>query len=178
MSKHLTLLTDELRAKVNAAVETAFVKCEKHYRRKFKRPEVRYDIRNTNGGEAWVNTNRIRLNLTFLVENDEVFLASTVPHEVAHLVSHAVYDSKPLNGKKVKPHGKEWKEVMAVLSLPPKTKHTYDLTSLDLHKKARKAKALVTTQVKIERLLKAISKLDGPAREYIADQLNEIGFEE
>jgi len=178
MNKHLTLLTPELRARVDAVVEAAFVKCEKHYKCKFKRPEVRYDIRNTNGGEAWVNTNRIRLNLTFLVENDKVFLESTVPHEVAHLVSHAVYDSKPMNGKKVKPHGKEWKEVMDILGLPPKTKHTYDVTSLDLHKKVRKARALKTTAAKIEALLKQISKLDGPSREYIADQLNEIGFEE
>ena len=73
MDKHITLLTPALRKKVEAAVEAAFVKCEKHYKQKFKRPEIRYDIRNTNGGEAWFRVNRIRLNLTFLVENEEKF---------------------------------------------------------------------------------------------------------
>ena len=174
MSKHLTLLTPELRTKVENAVEAAFVRCEKHYRQKFKRPEIRYDIRNTNGGEAWFHRNLIRLNLTFLVENEKDFLASTVPHEVAHLVAHYVYDSKPMNGKKVRPHGKEWKEVMGVLSLEPKVKHTYDLTSLDLHKKTRKARLLKTTKAKIEALLKQIAKLEEADREYLVERIGEL----
>lgn len=177
MTKQLHLLSPELRAKVDAAVEAAFQTCEKHYKQKFPRPEVRFDIRNTNGGEAWFQRNLIRLNLTFLVENEKDFLATTVPHEVAHLVAHHVYDSKPLNGKKVRPHGKEWKEVMGVLGLEPKTKHTYDLTSLDLHKKVRKARALKTTKAKIEALLKQIGKLEPLDREFIRDQIEQMGDE-
>lgn len=177
MDKHLTLLTPALRKKVEDAVEAAFVKCEKHYKQKFKRPEIRYDIRNTNGGEAWFRVNRIRLNLTFLVENEEKFLASTVPHEVAHLVAHAVYDTKPMNGKKVRPHGKEWKEVMGVLSLEPKVTHTYDLTSLDLHKKVRKARVMKTTKAKVAALLKQISKLEYDSREFIRLAIEEMGDE-
>ena len=176
MNKQI-LLSPELKVKVDAVIEASFKTCEKHYKQKFKRPEVRYNIRNTNGGEAWYNRNLIRLNLTFLVENEEKFLASTVPHEVAHLVARAVYTDKPMNGKKVRPHGAEWKEVMGVLGIEPKTKHSYDITSLDIVKTKRKM-GMVTTKVKIERLLKQISKLDGPSREYIVDQLNEIGFEE
>ena len=168
------LLTPELRQKTEAAVEAAFVKCEKHYKQKFKRPEIRYNIRNTNGGEAWLQRNLIRLNLTFLVENEKDFLASTVPHEVAHLVAHYVYDSKPLNGKKVRPHGKEWKEVMGVLSLEPKTKHTYDLTSLDLHRKVRKARVMKTTKAKIEALLKQIAKLEEAGREYLVERISSL----
>jgi predicted SprT family Zn-dependent metalloprotease len=177
MTKHLTLLSPELKAKVEAAVEAAFVQCEKHYGQKFKRPEVRYDIRNTNGGEAWLNRNLIRLNLTFLVENEKDFIASTVPHEVAHLVAHYVYDNKPKNGKKVRPHGVEWKEVMGVLSLEPKVKHSYDLTSLDLHKKKRKVRALKTAKAKIDALLKQISKLEYSDREYLVKQVRELGDE-
>jgi SprT protein len=171
------LLSPELRAKVDAVIEASFKTCEKHYKQKFKRPEVRYNIRNTNGGEAWINRNLIRLNLTFLVENEEKFLATTVPHEVAHLVARYVYTSKPHNGKKVRPHGSEWKEVMGVLTVEPKTKHTYSVASLDIVKIKRKG-GMVTTKVKIDRLLAQIAKLDGPSREYIADELNEIGFED
>ncbi len=159
MTQQLHLLSTELRVKVIAAVEAAFTKCEKHYKQKFKRPEIRYNIRNTNGGEAWYKRNLIRLNLTFLVENEEKFLATTVPHEVAHLVAHYVYDSKPMNGKKVRPHGKEWKEVMGVLGLEPKVTHSYDITSLDIVKKPRK-RVVKTTKAKLMDIVKRISKLE------------------
>lgn len=178
MDKHLTLLTPELRAKTNAAIEAAFKKCEKHYKQKFPRPEVRFDIRNANGGEAWINRNLIRLNLTFLVENESFFLTSTVPHEVAHLVAHHVYDAKPMNGKKVRPHGKEWVEVMEVLGLTPAKKfqkHSYDLTSLDLHKRVRRARVMKTTRTQVEQLLRKISRLDYGYREYIRDQIRDMG---
>ena len=165
MNKTL-LLTPALRKQVEDEVEAAFVVCEKHYKQKFPRAEIRYDIRNTNGGEAWYLRNLIRLNLTFLVENTETFLKTTVRHEVAHLVAHHVFDKKPANGKKVRPHGKEWQEVMGVVDAPAKKCHSYDVTSLDLHKKVVK-RGMVTTKTKIERLLKAVSKLDSDDREYI-----------
>ena len=173
MAASLQLLTPALRKKVDVAVESSFERAEKHYGKKFPRPEVRYDIRNTNAGEAWMQRNLIRLNLTFLIENEKDFLASTVPHEVAHLVAHHVYDEKPMNGKKVKPHGKEWKEVMGVLSLPPKSKHMYDLTSLDLHKKKRK-NGIVSTKEKIKRILAAIQKFDEHDREYIVQAVQDM----
>lgn len=176
MSKQLHLLSPELRAKVEAAVEAAFKTCEAHYKQNFKRPEIRYNIRNTDGGQAWLQRNLIRLNLTFLVENEKEFLASTVPHEVAHLVAHYVYDSKPMNGKKVRPHGKEWKEVMGVLSLEPRVKHSYDITSLDLHRVKRK-RSMKTTKAKIEALLKQIAKLEYEDREYVRDKIEQMADE-
>lgn len=171
------LLSPELRAKVDAVVEASFKACEKHYKRKFKRPEVRYNIRNTNGGEAWINRNLIRLNLTFLVENVEKFLATTVPHEVAHLVARYVYTSKPMNGKKVRPHGPEWKEVMGVLGVEPKTKHTYSIASLDIVKVKRKM-GMVTTKVKIDRLLAQIAKLEADSREFIRLAIEDMNDED
>jgi SprT protein len=168
------LLSPELRTKVEAAVEAAFKKCEKHYKQKFQRPEVRYNIRNTNGGEAWYKRNLIRLNLTFLVENEEKFLATTVPHEVAHLVAHYVYDSKPMNGKKVRPHGKEWKEVMGVLGLEPKVTHSYDIASLDIVRVKRK-RAVKTTKAKLMDIVKRISKLEEGEQLELYSMLREEG---
>lgn len=170
------LLSPELRTKVEEVVEASFKTCEAHYEQKFKRPEVRYNIRNTNGGEAWYQRNLIRLNLTFLVENEETFLASTVPHEVAHLVARAVYTSKPHNGKKVRPHGTEWKEVMGVLGIEPKVKHTYDITSLDIVRVKRK-RVMKTTKAKIDALLKQIAKLEYNDREYLIEMVRELGDE-
>lgn len=175
--KELSLLTPELKAKVEARIEEAYKACEKHYKQKFARPEIRYDLRNTNAGEAWMRANRIRLNLTFLVENEKDFLARTPGHEVAHLVAHAVYDSKPMNGKKVRPHGREWKEVMGVISQEPSVRHSYDITSLDLHKKPRRKGTMKTTKQKIDALLKQIAKLEADDREYLVEMINELGDE-
>lgn len=175
--KEFSLLTPELRAKVEARIEEAYLACEQHYKQKFKRPEIRYDLRNTNAGEAWMRANRIRLNLTFLVENEKDFLARTPGHEVAHLVAHAVYDSKPMNGKKVRPHGKEWKEVMGVISQEPSVKHSYDITSLDLHAKPKRKRTMKTTKAKIEALLKQIAKLEQLDREYLVERIGELGDE-
>ncbi len=173
--KHSILLSPELRAKVEAAVEAAFKKAEKHYKQKFKRPEVRYNIRNTNGGEAWYRRNLIRLNLTFLVENEEEFLKQTVPHEVAHLVAHYVYDSKPMNGKKVRPHGKEWKEVCGVLGIEPKVKHSYDITSLDIVR-VKRTRATKTTKAKLMDIVKRVSKLEEDERLALYSMLRDEGM--
>lgn len=173
--KHPILLSPELRAKVEAVVEASFKTCEKHYKQKFKRPEVRFNIRNTNGGEAWYQRNLIRLNLTFLVENEETFLATTVPHEVAHLVARAVYTSKPHNGKKVRPHGSEWKEVMGVLGLEPKTKHSYDITSLDIVK-VKRTRATKTTKAKLMDIVKRIGKLEEDEQLALYSMLRDEGM--
>lgn len=153
------------------------LKAERHYKQDIRRPEVRFDIRNTNGGEAWIKANRIRYNLTFLVENEKEFLATTVPHEVAHIVAHAVYDRKPMNGKKVRPHGKEWKEVMGVLGVEPRVKHSYDITSLGLHAKPKRKRTMKTTKAKIEALLKQIVRLEEADREYLVKRIGELGDE-
>jgi SprT protein len=161
MTPPTLLLTPALREQVNNAIEAAYAKAEKHYDQKFQRPEVRYNIRNTNGGEAHISKNLIRFNLTFLVENTEHFLKTTVPHEVAHHVAHAVYDKKPMNGKKVRPHGAEWCEVMGLFGLvPPKEfkKHNYDVTSLDLVRRPRKSRKKSIEQ-KVEELLHRAKKL-------------------
>jgi predicted SprT family Zn-dependent metalloprotease len=169
------LLSAELRAKVDAVVEQSFCACEKHYKQKFNRPEIRYNIRNTNGGEAWHQQNLIRLNLTFLVENEEDFLEQTVPHEVAHLVAHAVYDSKPMNGKKVRPHGPEWKEVCGVLGIKPRVKHTYNLTSLDLVR-VKRVRATKTTKGKLLDLVKRLGKLEENERLELYSMLRNEGM--
>lgn len=153
------LLTPALRKEVEEVINAAYEKCETHYKRKFKRPEVHYDLRNTNAGEAWRNRNLIRLNLTFLVENGANFKDRTPGHEVAHLVARAVYDSKPMNGKKVRPHGVEWKEVMGVIGQEPSVKHSFDITSLDIHKRPRK-KRIVSPREKIQRILQQVKRLD------------------
>jgi len=145
----LLLLSPALRKKVEARIEECYKIAEKHFDRKFERPEVRYDIKNRFGGTATYGANLIRLNLILLVENEDHFLKQTVAHEVAHLINYHTAERK--SGKKLMPHGKEWKAVMTeVYKLPAHTKHTYDCSSIDMkrRRKHRSGRARVDQALK------------------------------
>ena len=153
------LLTPELRAKVMDVVEDAYCLAELHYGREFKRPEVRFDLHNTNGGEAWPGKNLLRYNLTFLVENEEKFLATTTKHEPAHLIAMALHE-----GKKIRSHGREWQEVMELFDLAPAKdyiKHSYPITSLDRRPRAPRLKLTKGERLtrKVMRLVAEVHKL-------------------
>jgi len=130
------LLSEDRRKKVEDQIRASLNIAEKQYKQKFEMPEIRYDIKNTNGGTATFQKWLIRLNLILMVENEEKFLATTVPHEAAHLVARRVYHDKlAAEGKKMQPHGKEWKEVMALFEIPAKVTHSYDCTSIERPKR-------------------------------------------
>lgn len=126
----MKLLTPELHEKVVAKTKELIAKAEKHFDKKLKMPEIRYDIKNWDVGRAYMPSNVIRYNLILLVENEEHFIANVVPHEVAHNVNRMV--NKPAPGKKrLMPHGKEWKSIMKdVFDVEPSVKHSYDVSSI------------------------------------------------
>lgn len=55
--------------------------------------------------------------------------ATTIPHEVAHYVSDIVYGLK-----NIKPHGKEWKEIMRLFDADASVTADYDLAGIPLKK--------------------------------------------
>lgn len=125
------LLSKELRTKTEKALLEACKKAEAKYGQPFELPEIRWDIKNTDGGRAQYAAWLVQFNLILCVENEKKFLETTVPHEMAHLIAYRVhYKRLVAEGKKLKPHGKEWKEAMEVVETPPAVKHTYDCTSI------------------------------------------------
>ena len=136
------LLTQDRREKVEAKIREVFDIAEKRYEQKFEMPEIRYDIKNTDGGTATFQQWLVRLNLILMVENEEKFLNTTVPHEAAHLIARRVYHNKlAAEGKKMRPHGIEWKEVMKLFDIPAKVNHSYDCTSIQRpHRRKRGSK--------------------------------------
>ena len=104
---------------IEEAAEKAFQKAEAHFGRKFSRPIHQYDLRGTTSGQANY-LGILRWNMDIYVPNKEVYLTRTVPHEVAHLVSYAVY------GHAGHGHRKHWKNIMFnVMGLEPKRCHNY-----------------------------------------------------
>ena len=160
MNDHLKLLTPSIKAKVEKKMRECFKIAEKKYGVKFEFPEVRYDIKSWTGGLAYRNRNLVRYNLILMVENEAHYLKSTVPHETAHMIVNACFAAgkfKLAEGKKKwMPHGKEWKEVMAVLGVTPNVKHSYDVSSIE---KSSRAPRKGNTGDRVTRIMKQIMRL-------------------
>ena len=96
---------------------------ERHYGRKFDRIPTEYSNRMTKtagklcirGGKATL----IRLSMVILNDNPTAFVARTVGHEIAHHIAHEVY------GYGIRPHGREWKEVMNLFGQEASRCHSY-----------------------------------------------------
>jgi SprT protein len=71
--------------------------------------EVRLDLKGASAGQVRQYRDGrlvIRYNLAMAEGQPEAFISQTVPHEVAHVVTHICHG-------KVRPHGPEWQRVMA-----------------------------------------------------------------
>ena len=113
MMKTLSKLDQEVARTLNIARE----KFPDH---SFLEPKVRMDL---TGKVAGVFSNKptpsIRFNLALMLENKEIFLKSTVPHEVAHFVVNVIAPNEL-------PHGVVWQAIMKLFGVSnPKTYHSY-----------------------------------------------------
>lgn len=96
---------------------------------------IRFDLRGRAAGQARFGTRGpilIRYNPVLLKENPDDFLASTVPHEVAHVAAFIRH------GAGIRPHGAEWTAIMRHLGAAPTRCHDYDVSGL----KARRLREL------------------------------------
>ncbi len=95
--------------------------------RRLPLPEVRFDLRGRAAGQAVLARRRghadaIRLNADLLTSHPRDMLDETVPHEVAHVAVHR------LHGRRVRPHGPEWKALMQAFGVPADTCHKLPVT--------------------------------------------------
>lgn len=101
-------------------IEACYQLAEQHLEQRFSRPRVDFAVRGQKAGVAWLMENRLSFNHRLYQENREDFLHQTVPHEVAHLIAHALF------GSRIAPHGREWRMLMQDLfGLPPLRCHNY-----------------------------------------------------
>lgn len=89
--------------------------------------EIRFDLRGSAAGQVHRLDPRhylIRYHPDLLMRQPERFLARTVPHEVAHVVTWCRY------GARVRPHGAEWRTLMGFFGADARRCHDFDLTDL------------------------------------------------
>ncbi len=94
-----------------------------HYNTSLPEVEIRFDLTGRAAGMIVfppMGKAVIRYNWVLLCENSEPFIQQTVPHEVAHLVARTLY------GSKIRPHGREWQEVMAFFGADVQRCHQFD----------------------------------------------------
>ncbi|HDZ57394.1 MAG TPA: SprT family zinc-dependent metalloprotease [Pseudomonas xinjiangensis] len=103
-----------------ASLETCYQLAEVRFQRRFERPTVTLDLKGQRAGVAYLNRNLLRFNGQMYQDHSDDFLKQTVPHEVAHLIAHALY------GGRIRPHGSQWQALMIELfGLPAKRCHDY-----------------------------------------------------
>ncbi|MGB5562937.1 MAG: SprT-like domain-containing protein [Sedimenticolaceae bacterium] len=97
-------------------------------------PIIRFDLRGQAAGQAqWRQGQRplLRYNLDIAHRHQADFLATTVTHEVAHLVTAACHG-------RTRPHGPEWRAVMAYLGIPDAGRcHNYRLDDTAVKRQRR-----------------------------------------
>lgn len=116
-------LTQDQIIQVQQAVRQYIEKARTIYKKEFAIPVVRFDLSGRTGGQAIWGQHVIRVNPVLCAENFNEYIKQTIGHEVAHLITYAVY------GVRSKPHGHEWQSVMRRFGLPADRCHQYDTTN-------------------------------------------------
>ncbi len=113
---------ESLERRLCTAVESCYRRAEIHFRRRFDRPRLGFNLRGLAAAVAYPAKNAIRINRRLLEQNADDFLLNTVPHEVSHLIAYR------LHGRGIAPHGAEWAAIMReVFGLEPRRCHDYDV---------------------------------------------------
>lgn len=127
----------ELQARVRARVATLLQDCAqllRSHRAHSPQPELRFDLRGRAAGQCVWRKGQppvLRFNLDIARHHRRDFLATTVAHEVAHLVTAACFP-------RARPHGREWQAVMRHLGVAdPQRCHNYALDEHRLRRQRR-----------------------------------------
>lgn len=119
-----TALAKEVEAQVLRCIEHAETVLSVDVRR----PVISLKLRGKAAGQLRYRKGRViqdpelRFNAALLERNRVAFLDEVVPHEVAHFIAYTCY------GVRIKPHGAEWRYVMAeVFGVAPRVTHCFDV---------------------------------------------------
>jgi SprT protein len=81
---------------------------------------VLLDLKGMAAGQVQFRPRRLRYNLSIAAQQPDSFLSTTIPHEVAHIVCHLQY------GRRVRPHGPEWRAICLALGGTGERCHRFD----------------------------------------------------
>lgn len=122
------------REQVLRATEDCLARAEALFGRRFPPIPVAFDLRGRSAGMYRVRdgVRCIRYNPYIFAKHFADGLSQTVPHEVAHYITDLLYGLR-----RVRPHGREWREVMRRLDAEPCATGRYDLDGVPLRTQRR-----------------------------------------
>jgi len=122
------------REQVVRATAACLARAEALFGRRFPAIPVVFDLRGRSAGMYRVRggVRCIRYNPYIFAKHFADGLSQTVPHEVAHYVTDLLYGLR-----QVRPHGREWREVMCRLGAEPRATGRYDLDGVPLRVQRR-----------------------------------------
>ena len=126
----MNTISVDLQKQVEDVVIATYVTAKLVFGREFDLPKIEYEDMGCVGGKAFASKNLIKLSPTLLKENIEKYLKTTVPHEIAHLLTRKMYSMAT-------PHGRHWKYVMVKLGAKPNRCHEYDVSNVSNKRKER-----------------------------------------
>jgi len=137
-------VSQNLKNKVEAEVIRCVNIANKHFKRVFDIPRIEFTVRGTTAGYA-SGTNVVNFNPVLLVQNEDDFIAKTVPHEVAHCIDAATGRDNNASVRidrygrirraKRSIHGPSWQFIMRLFGADPSRTHTYDTTNAQVRVK-------------------------------------------
>ena len=88
---------------------------------------VVFDLKGRAAGmyRSYQGTQEIRYNPWLFAKYFDDNVQNTIPHEVAHYLSDVLHGLR-----NIRPHGRQWCELMHSLGALPSRKHTYDLSGI------------------------------------------------
>lgn len=121
IATQIPMTDDSLQSKVVTLTRRLIEQAETGFQVSIPAPVLRFDLTGRAAGMVvfYPSGALIRFNQKMLVENGQPFLEQTVPHEVAHLVA------RTLHGTHIRPHGPEWKSIMAFFGALPHRCHNF-----------------------------------------------------
>lgn len=116
---------DEIKSKLCECIKVA----NQEFNSYFQMPTLEYTLNGVTAGQANSSVNLIQINPTLLLENIEDYIAQTISHEFAHIVTDSIFPTGHFNKnkvtKRVPHHGSGWKYVMNILGAKPMIYHNY-----------------------------------------------------
>ena len=122
------------RQQVSCITAEYITRAERTYYRELPPIPVLFDLKGRAAGMYRVVSRErvIRYNPYIFAKYFDDNLVTTIPHEVAHYVVDMMYDAR-----NVKPHGKEWREVMQSFGVEARATANYDLSGIPVRRHRR-----------------------------------------
>ena len=126
-------LIEESRLDIKRKVSAYIERSEELFQKSFKQIDVKFDLTGRAAGMYKVaNGNRvIRFNPHHFAKYPKENWQETIPHEVAHYITDQVYGLR-----NIRPHGKQWKELMHHFGVEPQRTFSYSLDGIP-HRKQK-----------------------------------------